>query len=185
MKRSPHQTHSSHASKAPRSTDRKFARCRSEFARLDPLLPSPASVGRLRLHPLREILNSILYVAAAWLRLALPHEFRQTTTFDWGDPTRSADACMNSANRISARGAGLAQPCRPLSPAIPSSNFEARSGFRTASMTVKVRPGVPTGSTTSPGYVRWSRGRYHASMQPSGRRSSTLRSLQRERRLIQ
>jgi putative transposase len=48
----------------------------AEYACLAPHLPPPASTGRPRLRPLREILNAIFYVVrsgGAW-RL-LPHEF--------------------------------------------------------------------------------------------------------------
>src|SRR5881628_1790865 len=47
-----------------------------EYRELEPLLPAPTATGRPRLHPLRELLNSIFYVVrsgCAW-RL-LPHEF--------------------------------------------------------------------------------------------------------------
>jgi putative transposase len=48
----------------------------TEWERIEPHLPVPKSVGRPRLHPLREILNAIFYVlrsGCAW-RL-LPHDF--------------------------------------------------------------------------------------------------------------
>jgi putative transposase len=48
----------------------------AEYRVLEPLLPVPAAPGRPRLHPLRELLNSIFYIVrsgCAW-RL-LPHEF--------------------------------------------------------------------------------------------------------------
>jgi hypothetical protein len=47
-----------------------------EWACIEPHLPTPKDPGRPRVHPLREILNAIFYIArsgCAW-RL-LPHEF--------------------------------------------------------------------------------------------------------------